>query len=80
MDSFSLKARSHWAAAKEIFFPSRMGNIGLYETVHMETCDKGNSKFVIINWVLCPIVMAMAMTKLSVVNASVSVSVSVLFL
>ena len=25
-----IKARSHWAVAKEIFFPSRMGNIGLY--------------------------------------------------
>ena len=51
------------AAAKEIFFPSRMGNIGLYGAVHMETCSKGNSKGVIINWVLCPIVMAMATTK-----------------
>ena len=40
-----------------------MGNIGLYGAVHMETCGKGNSKGVIINWVLCPIVTAMAMTK-----------------
>ena len=60
---FLIKARSHWAAAKEIFFPSRMGNIGLYGAVHMETCGKGNSKGVVINWVLCPIVMAMATTK-----------------
>ena len=29
----------------------------------METCSKGNSKGVIINWVLCSIVMAMATTK-----------------
>ena len=29
----------------------------------METCGEDNSKGVIINWVLCPIVMAMAMTK-----------------
>ena len=58
-----IKARSYWAAAKDIFFPSRMGNIGLYGAVHMDTCGKGNSKGVIINWVLCPIVTATATTK-----------------
>ena len=27
----------------QIFFPSRMGYIGPYGSVHMETCGKGNS-------------------------------------
>ena len=51
------------SCGKGNIFPSRMGNIGLYEAVHMETCDKGNSKGVVINWVLRPIVTAMATTK-----------------
>ena len=29
----------------------------------METCGKDNGKGVIINWALCPIVTAMAMTQ-----------------
>ena len=42
-----------------------MGYMGPYGSVHMETCSKGNGNGVIINWVLCPIVMARAMTKIS---------------
>ena len=38
-----------------------MGCIGPYGSVHMETCINSNGKGVVINWVLCPIVMATAM-------------------
>ena len=69
---WKLKARSHWAAAKEIFFPSRMGNIDLYGAVHMDTCGKGNSKGVVINWFLCPIVTATATTKFPLLQLSVN--------
>ena len=58
-----LKAHSHLAVAKETILPSGMGNTGFYGSVHMETCGKGKDKGVIINWVLCPIVRAMAMTQ-----------------
>ena len=56
-DSFTL------SCGKGNIFLLRMGNIGLYGAIHMETCSKGNSKGVIINWVLCRIVTATAMTK-----------------
>ena len=51
-----------------------MGNIGLYGAVHMETCGNGNSKGVIINWVLCPIVTATATTKLPLPLPQLSVN------
>ena len=75
-NQFQFKARAHWAAAKEFFCPSRMGNIGIYGAVHMETCGKGNSKGVIINWVLYPIVTATATTKFPLPLLQLSVNES----
>ena len=48
---------------RKLFFPSRMGNTGFYGSVHMESCVKGKGKGVVINWVLCPIVIATATTQ-----------------
>ena len=39
-----------------------MGNIGLYGSVQTETCNNVNGNDIVIKWVLCPIVMAMATT------------------
>ena len=58
-----------------------MGNTGLYGGVHMDTCGKGNGNSVVINgndivinWVLCPIVTAIATTKNSFAFAAVSMN------
>ena len=40
-----------------------MVNIAVYAAVDMDTCGEGNSKGVIINWFLWPIVTKMAMKK-----------------
>ena len=41
LGSFTLTAAT--ATETQIFFPSRIGYIGPYGSVHMETCSKGNS-------------------------------------
>ena len=48
--------------------------MGPYRIVHMETCSIGNGNHIIIKWVLCPIVTAMAITKVSFAFAAVSMN------
>ena len=59
----------------------KMGCMRPYGSVHTETCGNGNGNSngifingnnIVINWVLCPIVTATAMTKISFAFAVVS--------
>ena len=58
MGTFLFTVKNHSTATESLFiFLSKMGNRG----VHTETSGNGNSNDIVIKWILCPIVTAMAM-------------------